>query len=234
MNGTIYLIPCNLGDENFDRNLPSFNLNVVNTISHFIVENTRTARRFLKAFGIQTPINELRFYEIGKHSNSSDYPSYLKPAENGEHIGILSEAGCPGIADPGSDIVQIAHQKGLPVVPLIGPSSITLSLMASGMNGQSFAFHGYLPIKSERKKAIKQLEDISGKLKQTQLFIEAPYRNDALLEDILTVCSANTRVCVACDITLESEYIVTKTVTQWKKKKPSLHKRPVIFLIAKF
>lgn len=234
MKGKLYLIPCNLGDDRFDRNLPSYNLSVVNSISHFIVENVRTARRFLKAFGIEKPISELRFYEIGKHADTKLYPKYLSAIEEGENVGILSEAGCPGVADPGSDIVQIAHHKGITVIPLVGPSSILLSLMASGMNGQSFAFHGYLPIKPDRRGAIKKLEDMSGKMKQTQIFIEAPYRNDKLLEDILAICSGGTRICVACDISLESEYIVTKTVAEWKKSKLQLHKRPTVFLIARF
>jgi len=233
MPGTVYLIPCNLGDNNFKRNLPAYNLDVINSINHFVVENIRTARRFLKLFGISAKIDDLHFYEIGKHSDQKKYSQYLAPALNDCNIGILSEAGCPGVADPGSDIVRIAHSNNIRVVPLVGPSSILLSLMASGMNGQSFCFHGYLPIKPDRKRHIKQLEELSGKHNQTQIFIEAPYRNDKLLDDILKICNPQTRLCIATNITLDNEFIKTATIKEWTKKDIELHKQPVVFLLAK-
>jgi 16S rRNA (cytidine1402-2'-O)-methyltransferase len=231
MKGNIYLIPCTLGNTNYQSSLPDHNLKIINTISHFIVEEIRTARRFLKSYGYDRSIDETIFTEMGKHSDKNAYSEALKPADNGQHIGVISEAGCPGIADPGSDIVALAHMRGIRVIPLVGPSSILLALMASGMNGQGFTFNGYLPIKADRKKTLKMLEDLSARLGHTQIFIETPYRNNAMLDDIIAACSPSTRLCIACDITLETEYIRTDSIGTWAKSKPELNKRPSIFLI---
>ncbi len=232
MNGTLYLIPTTLGDSSISSVIPNDITILLKQIKHFIVEDIRTTRRYLKKVDKSIDIDELTFYELNKHTTPQQKSGFLNSAKKGNHIGIISEAGCPGVADPGSDIVAAAHHQNIKVVPLVGPSSILLSLMASGMNGQSFAFHGYLPIKSgERTKAIKHLENLSVREKQTQIFIEAPYRNNHLLKDILSACNPKTRVCVACDITLETEFIKTKSVTQWKNKLPELHKKPTIFLI---
>lgn len=173
----------------------------------------------------------LNLFELNKHTDASEIQSFLTPLLDGKDMGLMSDAGCPGVADPGAAIVALAHEKGIKVVPLVGPSSILLSLMASGMNGQSFAFHGYLPIdKNEKKNKIKQLEKISAEQNQSQLFIETPYRNNQMLDDLIKFLNPNTSLCVACDITLETEYILTKPVAQWKKNKPDLHKRPCIFI----
>ena len=232
MKGTLYLIPTTLGDSPISSVIPADISILLKQIKHFIVEDIRTTRRYLKKVDKSINIDDLTFYELNKHTTPQQKSSFLNATKKGENIGIISEAGCPGVADPGADIVAAAHQQNIKVVPLVGPSSILLSLMASGMNGQSFAFQGYLPIKSgDRAKAIKHLEGLSIREKQTQIFIEAPYRNNHLLKDILTHCNAKTRVCVACDITLETEFIKTKTVAQWKGQLPELHKKPTIFLI---
>ncbi len=232
MKGIIYLIPNTLGDSPIDYNLPAENVNIINSIRHFIVEDIRTARRFLKRVNKDIDIDKLTFYVLDKHTRNEDIPSFLKPALDGEDMGIISEAGCPGVADPGADIVAIAHPKGLRVTPLIGPSSILLSLMASGMNGQNFAFNGYLPAgKGESIKALKQLEERSIREKQTQIFIETPFRNVKLLQDMVFALRPSTRLCIAVDITLASEMIVTKTISQWQNKLPELSKRPAIFLM---
>ena len=235
MSAKVYLIPTTLGDSKIEHVLPQYVIDVINSTNHYIVENIKTARRFLIKAGIKTKIDDLTFYELNKHSNPEEYELYLNPIKEDKNIGIISEAGTPGVADPGADIVDIAHRKNIPVVPLVGPSSILLSVMASGLNGQSFAFVGYLPIKkNERIKRIKELEWRSQTENQTQLFIEAPYRNQNLLDDLLATCSANTKLCIACDITLDTEYIKTKNIKDWKKGVPNLHKRPTIFLIHKY
>ncbi|TLX70242.1 SAM-dependent methyltransferase [Labilibacter sediminis] len=232
MAGTLYLIPTTLGDSSISSVIPGDVALLLKQVKHFIVEDIRTTRRYLKKVDKSINIDELTFYELNKHTTPQQKSGFLNAANKGNNIGIISEAGCPGIADPGADIVAAAHQQNIKVVPLVGPSSILLSLMASGMNGQSFAFQGYLPIKSgERAKAIKHLEGLSIRERQTQIFIEAPYRNNHLLKDILANCNAKTRVCVACDISLETEFIKTRTVSQWKGKLPELHKKPTIFLI---
>lgn len=211
--------------------MPSYNTEVINSIKHYIVENERTARRCLIAMGIKTAINDLEFFVLNKHTDVNEIASFLKPAA--EHpIGLLSEAGVPAVADPGGEIVALAHQQGIRVVPLVGPSSILLALMASGLNGQNFAFLGYLPVKGgERIRKIREIEQTSQKLNQTQAFIEAPYRNNQMLEDLATHCSPNTQVCVAANITTSEEFIQTRPAKAWKKNKPDLHKKPVIFLI---
>ena len=229
---SLYLIPVTLGETEIAKVLPPYNKEIIVSIRYFIVENVRTARRFLKQTDPEIDIDSLTFYTLNKHTSDAELSSFLKPIEGGHSIGIISEAGCPAIADPGADVVAIAQKKNIPVVPLVGPSSILLALMASGFNGQSFAFHGYLPIDAgERIKALKALEQRIYSEDQTQLFIETPYRNGKLVEDILKTCKPTTRLCIAADVTLSSEFIKTKTVTEWKKQVPELSKRPCIFLI---
>lgn len=222
-----------MGDESLPfRVFPAYNIDIINSIKYYVVEDEKNARRSLKKMGIQTPIPELILYPLNKHSDPDQYASYLKPALEGQPIGLISEAGCPGVADPGAEVVKIAHQKGIKVIPLVGPSSILLALMASGMNGQSFSFHGYLPIdQRERSRKIKDIEDVSKRLKQTQIFIETPFRNNKMLEDILTVCSPQTLICIASNVTQPSEIIKTNTVEYWRKHFPDLHKKPAIFLM---
>lgn len=234
METALYLIPVTLGDTEIDRVLPSYNAEVIMSIKHFIVENVRTARRFLKKVNKDIDIDSLTFVELNKHTSPESISTYLEPLVKGSSVGVISEAGCPAIADPGADVVAIAQRKGLRVIPLIGPSSIILSLMASGFNGQSFAFHGYLPIdKSERAKKIKTLEQHIYSDNQTQIFIETPYRNNKMMEDLLTFCRPQTKLCIASDITCEGEFIKTRTLKDWKGKMPDLSKVPCIFLIYK-
>jgi 16S rRNA (cytidine1402-2'-O)-methyltransferase len=234
MNGKLYLIPTTLGDENPFNVLPSEIKLIVAAIKHFIVEDERSARRFLRKIDPEIVIDNLTFKELNKRTRYDDMVLFLAPAFDGNNIGIISEAGCPGVADPGADIVKIAHQKGIEVKPLVGPSSILLSLMASGLNGQSFAFVGYIPVKHPaRGKSIRHLEHRSLYEDQTQIFIETPYRNNTLLEDLVKTLDEKTRLCVACDLTLETEYIKTQSIREWRKERPDLHKRPAIFLIGK-
>lgn len=233
MAGQLYLIPTPLG-ENVIEPLPAYLIQAIHQIDVFIVERGKTARQFLKSIGTPIPLQTMTFFELNKRTNPNDIQSFLAPAlEQNKNIGLLSEAGCPGVADPGAVVVQLAHKKGIKVIPMVGPSSILLALMASGMNGQQFAFHGYLPIKSpERKKTLKNLERQSAKENQTQIFIETPYRNDGFVEDVLSVLHPQTLFGIATDITLPTEYINTQTVQAWKKKEiPKLHKRPTIFLL---
>lgn len=231
MPAVVYLIPTTLGDTEIDSVLPLQVKDVVKNITHFIVEDVRTARRFISKLKLGIEIDSLTFFELNEHTNITEVRSMLQPASEGFDMGIISEAGVPGVADPGADAVAVAHQLGIKVKPLVGPSSILLSLMASGLNGQNFAFVGYLPIKpAERVKAIRNLEQRSLRERQTQLFIETPYRNDNLLKDLLQNCSAETRLCIAADITTDSEYIVTKKIGDWRKQVPDLHKRPTVFL----
>lgn len=234
MTGKLYLIPTTLGEGNPADVLPEHTLEVARSLTTFVVENLRSARRFLSKIGILTPIDQLTFFELNEHTDLTTVTAMIGPAMKGVNIGLLSEAGAPAVADPGAPLVRLAHSKGIQVVPLTGPSSILLSLMASGLNGQNFAFQGYLPVKPpERQKRLRELESTSFREKQTQVFIEAPYRNMQLLNDILTTCSGGTYLCIAADITLESEYILTKTISSWKKPLPELHKRPCIFLLLK-
>lgn len=232
-SGILYLIPITLGDGSFDKVIPAYNNAIINEIDVYIVENIKTARRFLKKAGILKPIDELTFFEIDKRSETSNYPTYIKALAEGKNIGVLSEAGCPGVADPGAEIVALAQEKNFKVVPLVGPSSILLSLMASGFNGQSFCFNGYLPIdQKERTYKLRDLERLAFREKQTQLFIETPYRNMPLMKDILNTLNNNTKLCIAVDITLATEQILTKSIEDWKKDtKLDLNKRPCIFLI---
>ena len=228
----LFLIPITLGESDIATVIPQNHREIILSISHFIVENVRTARRFLKKVEKEIDIDSLTFYELNKHTDKKQLHSYLDPLKQGHPVGIMSEAGCPGVADPGADVVRIAHEQGIPVVPLVGPSSILLAMMASGMNGQNFAFNGYLPIKkNEKLREIKRLENRVYSEKQSQVFIEAPYRNQSLLEDFLAACQPHTLLCIACDITLESEFIQTKPIIAWKKKLPDIQKRPAIFIL---
>lgn len=233
MKGSIYLIPNFLGESSTEKSFPVENVAIIRRIKHFIVEDIRTVRRFLKKVDKSINIDELTFFVLDKHTRPEDIPSFLKPAEAGNDMGIISEAGCPGVADPGADVVAIAHNKGLKVVPLVGPSSILMAMMASGMNGQNFAFTGYLPVdKSSNIKAIKHLEDRAIREKQTQIFIETPFRNTKMLDDLLFALRPSTRLCIACNVTCDDEYIVTKSVAQWRNAKlPDINKKPTIFLI---
>lgn len=224
-----------MGDVSPLEVLPEANTDHINSCDVFIVENLRSARRFLKKAGLQKEIDDLHFFEINKRTRAEEIPSFLAAAVEGKNIGILSEAGCPGVADPGAEVVKWAHKKNLDVIPLVGPSSILLALMASGMNGQNFAFAGYLPKeKNERRRKIKQLEQLSKTNKQTQIFIETPFRNNHLLEDLSSFCDSHTQIVVACDLTLPSQYIKRKAAKDWKKEKVDLHKRPCIFLLHKY
>ncbi|MFM9987691.1 SAM-dependent methyltransferase [Flavobacterium sp.] len=232
--GKLYLIPTTLGEMNADDVLPQTIKRTIDFIDYYIVENEKTARKSIKIVHPEKKQSELKLFLLNKHTDSKEHLDFIKPLLEGHNVGLMSEAGCPGVADPGAVIVKIAHEKGIQVVPLVGPSSILLALMASGMNGQSFTFNGYLPIdKSEKKQAIKGLEKLSFDKNQSQLFIETPYRNNKLLEDILQTLQPNTLLCVACDITLPTEYIKTMTVNLWKKQKVDLHNRPCIFIIHK-
>ncbi len=234
MKGTIYLIPNLLGESNPQDVLPSGVISKIHSIRHFVVENTRTARRFL--IRIDHPLNpdEINFYELDKHNPGNDTGRFIKICESGKDIGIISEAGMPGIADPGSEPVRYGHKKGIRIVPLTGPSSIFLALSASGLNGQNFKFHGYLPVKIyERAKKIREMETISAKEDQTQIFIETPYRNMKLLDALILNCQPSTLLCIASEITTQKEFIQTRTINEWLAVKPSLHKKPCIFLLLK-
>lgn len=230
----LYLIPVTLGDTPIEKVLPSYNHDIIVDIKHFIVEDIRSARRFLKKTDRDINIDELSFYELNKHTSPEAIASYLKPLEEGFSMGVISEAGCPAVADPGADVVAIAQRKKLRVIPLVGPSSIILSVMASGFNGQSFAFNGYLPIDTnERIKVLKQLEQRVYSEHQTQLFIETPYRNMKMFKDIIRSCRPQTKLCIAANLTCEDEYAVTRTIADWKGKCPPIDKIPCIFLIYK-
>lgn len=230
--GTLYLIPTTLGESTYDQVIPSFNNTILQEIDVFIVENIKTARRFIKKTAPDKVIDDLVFYEINKRTNLDMLPTFLKPIDEGKNIGVISDAGCPGVADPGADVVALAHQKNIKVMPLVGPSSILLSLMASGFNGQSFCFNGYLPKEQkDRVRKLKDLEKMAIAQKQTQLFIETPYRNQHVLTDLLANCNPNTKLCVAVDITMASEQIATKTIAEWKNTTIDLNKRPCIFLL---
>lgn len=234
MDTALYLLPVTLGDTPIDSVLPAYNKEVILRIRHFIVEDVRSARRFLKRVEREIDIDSLTFYPLNKHTSPEALSGYLKPLEEGYSMGVISEAGCPAVADPGADVVAIAQRKGLKVVPLVGPSSIILSVMGSGFNGQSFAFNGYLPIEpAERAKKLKQLEQRVYAEHQTQLFIETPYRNNKMVDDILHNCRPQTRLCIAANLTCEDEYIKTRTVKEWTGKVPDLSKIPCIFLLYK-
>ena len=230
--GTLYLIPVPLAENVPAKSFTPFLCETINHINEYIVENSKTARRFLKEAGLRIPQSDLIMHDYGKHHRDGNLNEFFTGLLSGKDVGLMSEAGCPGIADPGSEIVALAHQKGIKVVPLVGPSSILLALMASGFNGQSFTFHGYLPIdKVQRSQKLKELENLSDKNNQTQLFIETPFRNNPMLEEILKTCHPQTRLCIACNLTSEDELVQTKTIAEWKRQIPELHKKPVIFLL---
>ncbi|MFT5890370.1 MAG: 16S rRNA (cytidine1402-2'-O)-methyltransferase [Dokdonia sp.] len=232
--GKLYLIPTTLGETSALEVIPLSVKKVIELVDHYIVENEKTARRSIKAISPGKSQPKLQIKLLNKYTDELELPSYLDPCFEGISVGLLSEAGVPGVADPGADVVKIAHQKGIQVVPLVGPSSILMAMMSSGMNGQNFAFNGYLPIEQkQRKMELKRLEKLSYDTGQSQLFIETPYRNDKMLQDIVNSVHKETLVCVACDITLPSEYILTKTASFWKENMPELHKRPAIFIIHK-
>ena len=230
--GKLYLIPTTLGENEPLEVLPISIKRVIEAVDHYIVENEKTTRRFIKKISPRKSQPGLHIQVLNKYTEARTLPSFLQPCLEGLNVGVVSEAGCPGIADPGADIVRLAHQKNIQVVPLVGPSSIILALMASGLNGQNFAFNGYLPIDTaERKKAIKSLEKKSLDSNQSQIFIETPYRNDKLFTELLKTLSNNTQLCVACDITLATESIMTTSVSDWKERTIQLNKRPAIFII---
>ncbi len=234
MQASLYLIPVTLGDTEHRRVLPDYNRDVILGIRHFIVENVRTARRFLKKVEPSIVIDDLTFYELNKHTSPEQVAGYLNPLAQGESVGVISEAGVAAVADPGADVVAIAQRKHYRVVPLVGPSSIILSVMASGFNGQSFAFHGYLPIEAaERTSTIKKLEGRIYAENQTQLFIETPYRNRKLAEELIRTCRPSTKLCIASNITCADECIQTRPVKEWAGKLPDFDKKPTIFLIYK-
>ncbi len=234
MKGKLYLIPNTLGHPDPASTIPAEVYSVCNKVRHYIVENTRTARRFLKSLDPETDIDSMEFLELNKHTDSGEIPALLEPLRNGHDTGIISEAGVPGVADPGAQVVAIAHREGIRVIPLTGPSSILLALMASGLNGQKFRFCGYLPVnKGERQRALKSLELLVQKTGETQIFIEAPYRNEQMLDDIFSGCMNSTLLTIAADLTTEHELVATHTIGEWRKKRPALHKRPVLYLLGK-
>lgn len=230
--GVLFLIPVPLAENAAHKSFTAYNIDVINSINTYIVENEKTARKFLKEAGIKIPQSELVIHDYGKHKRGNSMVPFFKELMTGKDVGLMSEAGCPGVADPGAEVVAEAHKRGIKVVPLSGPNSILLALMASGFNGQSFTFHGYIPIdKVERGKRIKELEQLAEKNRQTQIFIETPFRNNHLFDDILKNTAAQTLLCVASNLTAEDEFVKTQTIGQWKQEKIDLHKKPTIFLI---
>jgi len=231
--GKLYLIPTTLGDTSEVGDvLPTSVNQIINTIDEYVVENEKSARHFLKKMGIKKSLQEIILHPIDQHVKSTEIASYLNNIDQGKNIGVLSEAGCPAVADPGSEVVKIAHRKNIEVIPLVGPSSILLALMASGFNGQNFTFNGYLPKeRGERILKLKDIERLAHRKNQTQIFIETPYRNLHLLEDILSNCEPSTQLCIGTDITLSTQFIKTKSISEWKKKLPDIYKKPTIFLI---
>lgn len=234
LKGKLYLIPITLGESNPNDVLPQTVKRAIELIDCYIVENEKTARKFIKSIYPEKVQSSLILSTLNKHTEVAEHNEMIKPCLKGINVGLMSEAGCPGVADPGAVIVKLAHEKGIQVVPLVGPSSILLAMMGSGMNGQSFAFNGYLPIdKSDKKAALKNYEKLSQDKNQSQIFIETPYRNNKLLEDLLQTLQPNTHLCIATDLTLPTEYIKTYRIADWKKTKIDLHNRPTIFIIHK-
>lgn len=232
--GKLYLIPSPLGDNDPAEVIPGPTLELLKRISTYVVEEARTVRRYLSRAGLKGHIEELRMVELNEHSTREEVEAMLSLFDDGCDVGLISEAGLPAVADPGAALVELCHKKGIEVVPQVGPSSLMLALMGSGLNGQSFAFRGYLPAKTdERRTAIREVEKISGNLHQTQIFIETPYRNDSLLADLLQCLNPSTRLCIAADLTLESQTILSKSVGEWKKSGFTVGKRPCVFLILK-
>jgi len=232
MAGTLYLIPSPISQENIAWVLPAAVQQCVAGLSHFIVEHPKTARQFLKQIGCKRPLQALQMQILNEHTSSKDLPELLQPLLAGHDVGLLSEAGCPAVADPGAELIRLAHKNNIAVMPLVGPSSILLALMASGLNGQCFAFHGYLPVESAaRVQKVMELEKLSASLQQTQIFIEAPYRNQKLLEQLVSVCRDTTDLCIASHLTFSSEMIATRTIKEWRKNLPDINKIPTIFLL---
>lgn len=230
--GKLYLIPSPLGENDPSEVIPLPVLKSLEGFRTFVVEEIRTARRYLSKAGLKGKIDGLQFFELNEHTDTATVESYLKLFNDGNDVALISEAGLPAVADPGAQLVALAHRHGIEVIPAVGPSSLMMSLMASGLNGQSFAFCGYIPAKTdERRSKLKLLEKVSSQLKQTQIIIETPYRNDSLFKDILSTCSPSTRLCIAANITMPDAYIKTKTITQWKKEEITIGKRPCVFLI---
>jgi 16S rRNA (cytidine1402-2'-O)-methyltransferase len=235
--GILYLIPVTLGDLDIpallSKSLPPEVISIAQTLEHFVVETEKPARQFLSAIKTSRPVRELSLNLLNEHTHDKDLPGLLAPLLAGHNLGLMSDAGCPGIADPGAKLVELAHKKGIRVVPFVGPSSILLSLMASGLNGQQFAFLGYLPVdKTTRTAKLKEIEKRSLSYLETQIFIETPYRNQQLLEAILSTCNSNTRLCIACHVSLADEMIVTKRICDWKQSElPNLNKKPTVFLL---
>ena len=230
--GKLYLIPSPLGENDPAEVIPQPVLNSLEGFRTFVVEEIRTARRYLSKAGLRGKIGDLEFHELNEHTDQATVEGYIRLFEDGNDVALISEAGLPAVADPGAQLVALAHRHGIEVVPAVGPSSLMLALMASGLNGQSFAFCGYIPAKTEeRRSRLRTLEKVSGQLKQTQILIETPYRNDSLFADILAVCAQNTRVCVAANITMPDAYIKTKKVSEWKKEGLTIGKRPCVFLM---
>lgn len=234
MSGILYLIPNLLGESTPERVLPAFNTKIINNIRYYIVENIRTTRRFLKKVDKNIDIDRLMFFELNQHTDPQIIGSYIEPLLHGEDMGIVSEAGCPAVADPGALVVELAQQKNIQVVPMVGPSSILLALMASGFNGQSFSFEGYLPIDNDKRiKRLKVLENRIYTENQTQIFIETPYRNNKIVQDFIAHCRPSTKLCIASEITTDNEFIKTKPLGRWKNTCPDLSKKPTIFLLYK-
>lgn len=232
MAGTLYLIPTPLGNSPLNTVLPEETRAVAKRLNHFVVEQAKTARAFLKQVGTERPIQQLHLAELNEHTRAEALDSLLAPLHDGHDVGLLSEAGCPAVADPGANLVRLAHRHGITVKPLVGPSSILLALMGSGLVGQRFAFHGYLPAKPEaRAKAIRDLETRAQREDAAQVFIETPYRNTALLDTLLSVCRPDTQLSIAVDLTTAQEFIRTQSVTDWRKALPNLDKRPTVFLL---
>lgn len=231
--GTLYLIPVTLGDDVIAKALPPDVVSLTQRLDTFVVENEKTARRFLGAVKTAKPVRELTLLTLNEHTTDKELPALLAPLLAGKDVGLMSEAGCPGVADPGAQLVALAHRKGIRVAPLVGPSSILMSLMASGLDGQRFTFLGYLPSeKGARVQRLRDIEQTSRKHHETQIFIETPYRNQHLLEDLLSSCNPATRLCVACNISLETEKIICKAISEWRKGElPDLHKQPTVFLL---
>lgn len=231
--GTLYLIPVTLGEDNITQVLPPNVVNIAQRLDNFVVESEKSARHFLSTIKTIRPVRELNLNLLNEHTEQKDVNALLAPLLAGKDVGLMSDAGCPGVADPGAKLVELAHQKGIRVIPFVGPNSILLSLMASGFNGQQFTFLGYLPVdKTQRNQKLKEIEKCSLTNKETQIFIETPYRNQHMLEAIMSVCQPNTKLCIACDISLTTELISSKTIASWKKSPlPDLHKRPTIFLL---
>ncbi|WP_371325204.1 SAM-dependent methyltransferase [Dechloromonas sp. ZY10] len=236
-SGKLYLIPVPLGPSPISANLTPSALEIIRPLTHFVVEQAKTARAFLKAVSTNLPLQQLQLAELNEHTRADALEALLAPLLAGHDLGLLSEAGCPAVADPGANLVALAQRHGVQVIPLIGPSSLLLALMASGLNGQCFAFHGYLPTKdAERSKALRELENESRKRRMTQLFIETPYRNRALFDALLNTCQPGTRLCLATDLTLDSERIVTRSISAWrqqlkKEAPPDIERRPTVFLL---